>query len=109
MTAPVPASIGTGADSADAAAFDVALVVRFAPFSELVEWDAKLSSDSLDVKSYDQDSFCQWMKEGDSAATSCEQNVPAPGASENDVFREEYWSEKSSLSFTERIPAAMAG
>ena len=35
-----------------AAAFDVALIVRFAPFSELVEWETNLSPESLEVKNF---------------------------------------------------------
>lgn len=40
-----------------ASAFDVALIVRFVPFSDLVKWDANLSSESLLVASYDEDPF----------------------------------------------------
>ncbi|MBI4777192.1 MAG: XRE family transcriptional regulator [Deltaproteobacteria bacterium] len=36
-----------------AAAFDVALIVRFAPFSELVEWKANLSPDSFNVRNFE--------------------------------------------------------
>ena len=42
-----------------AAAFDVALMVRFVPFSELVKWDLKLSAHSLEVPSFDQDNFAE--------------------------------------------------
>jgi len=42
-----------------AAAFDVALIVRFASFSELVKWDLNLSSDTLNIPSYDDDSYFQ--------------------------------------------------
>ena len=35
-----------------AAAFDVALVVRFAPFNELIEWTANLSPEKLTPKSF---------------------------------------------------------
>jgi transcriptional regulator with XRE-family HTH domain len=38
-----------------AAAFDVALVVRFAPFSELVEWDLKATSKTLCPAPYAKD------------------------------------------------------
>lgn len=40
-----------------AAAFDVALIVRFAPFSELVEWETNLSSESLEVPNFDQEDY----------------------------------------------------
>lgn len=38
-----------------AAAFDVALVVRFVPFSEIVDWSAKLSPGDLAVPDFDHD------------------------------------------------------
>jgi transcriptional regulator with XRE-family HTH domain len=38
-----------------AAAFDVALIVRFAPFSELIDWAESFSTDSFSVPAFDQD------------------------------------------------------
>jgi len=38
-----------------AAAFDVGLVVRFEPFSELVDWESNLSPEDLAVPEYDRD------------------------------------------------------
>jgi transcriptional regulator with XRE-family HTH domain len=38
-----------------AAAFDVALIVRFAPFSELVEWDLNATSKTLSPAQYSED------------------------------------------------------
>ena len=38
-----------------AAAFDVALIVRFAPFSELVEWDFKATRETLAPARYSKD------------------------------------------------------
>ena len=38
-----------------AAAFDVALIVRFSPFSELVEWETNISAESLEVPSFDEE------------------------------------------------------
>lgn len=35
-----------------AEAFDVALVVRFAPFSELAEWSSKLSRENHDIRNF---------------------------------------------------------
>lgn len=40
-----------------ASAFDVALIVRFAPFSEVVEWESNLSSHSLEIESYDDEVY----------------------------------------------------
>jgi transcriptional regulator with XRE-family HTH domain len=38
-----------------ASAFDVALIVRFVPFSELLEWSISLTSERLAVPSYETD------------------------------------------------------
>ena len=45
-----------------AAAFDVALIVRFVPFSELAEWKLYLSSDSLQVPSFEQENYFKETK-----------------------------------------------
>ena len=42
-----------------ASALDVALVVRFAPFSELVNYFVDLNADSLKAPSFDEDKFVQ--------------------------------------------------
>jgi len=42
-----------------ASAFDVGLVVRFVPFGELAEWELNLSSDSLEVPSFDEEKYFQ--------------------------------------------------
>lgn len=38
-----------------ASAFDVALIVRFVPFSELVKWEINLSSEALEATSFSDD------------------------------------------------------
>jgi len=40
-----------------ASTFDVALVVRFSPFSELVKWVADLSPEKMNVRNFDADSI----------------------------------------------------
>jgi transcriptional regulator with XRE-family HTH domain len=40
-----------------ASAFDVALMVRFVPFSELVKWELYLTPDSLEVLSFEEESY----------------------------------------------------
>jgi len=40
-----------------ASAFDVALMVRFVPFSELVEWELHLTPDSLKAQSFEEESY----------------------------------------------------
>jgi len=46
-------SVQTLLELADA--FDVALVVHFAPFSELVDWDLKSGSEKINPSSFDSD------------------------------------------------------
>jgi len=40
-----------------ASAFDIGLIVRFAPFSELVKWELTLSPDKLKAESFDKESY----------------------------------------------------
>jgi transcriptional regulator with XRE-family HTH domain len=40
-------------------AFDIALIVRFAPISQLVDWELKLSSEALEAVSFDEDPYFQ--------------------------------------------------
>jgi transcriptional regulator with XRE-family HTH domain len=40
-----------------ASAFDVALIVRFAPISELVKWELSLSPEKLEATSFDEDPY----------------------------------------------------
>lgn len=42
-----------------ASAFDVALIVRFVPFGELVKWELNLSSESLGPVSFEEDPYFQ--------------------------------------------------
>lgn len=55
-----------------AAAFDVALIVRFAPFSELVEWESNLSPESLEVKNFDKEDYFQETQEKEVSASFLE-------------------------------------
>ena len=40
-----------------ASAFDIALIVRFAPISQLVDWELKLSPESLQAVSFNEDPY----------------------------------------------------
>ena len=40
-----------------ASAFDVALMIRFVPFSDLAKWSLNLSPDSFKVKNFDEDEY----------------------------------------------------
>lgn len=51
-----------------ASAFDVGLIVRFVPISDLVEWELGLTSESLKAVSFDQDSYFE---------DKPEENIPA--------------------------------
>lgn len=42
-----------------ASAFDIGLIVRFVPFSELAEWELNLSSESLKVSSFEEEPYFQ--------------------------------------------------
>jgi len=46
-----------------ASAFDIGLVVRFVPFSDLVKWDLNLSAESLEVISFDEDAYFKETEE----------------------------------------------
>lgn len=46
-----------------ASAFDIALIVRFAPISQLVDWELKLSPESLQVVSFNEDPYFREMEE----------------------------------------------
>jgi len=46
-----------------AAAFDVALIVRLAPLSELVEWETNLSPESLEVENFDKEEYFKEREE----------------------------------------------
>jgi transcriptional regulator with XRE-family HTH domain len=52
-----------------ASAFDVALIVRFVPYSELVDWVVNLSPESLNPPSFDQDSGLQERSNSDPTDT----------------------------------------
>ena len=41
----------------------MALIVRFAPFSELVEWESNLSPESLEVKNFDKEEYFKEREE----------------------------------------------
>jgi transcriptional regulator with XRE-family HTH domain len=47
-----------------ASAFNVGLIVRFVPISDLVEWELGLTSDSLKAVSFDQDDYFKERPEG---------------------------------------------
>jgi transcriptional regulator with XRE-family HTH domain len=66
-----------------AAAFNVALMVRFIPFGDLIKWDLNLSSKSLEVPSYDQDSY---FKENNSHSTAIADSNKYQGISNQEAL-----------------------
>jgi len=57
-----------------ASAFDVALVVRFAPFSELLRWSERFEPDEFAVPSFEDD-FASGQLESDYALTQSEAKI----------------------------------
>jgi transcriptional regulator with XRE-family HTH domain len=51
-------------------AFDVGLIIRFVPFSELVDWEINLSPKSLEVLSFDEESSFQDMGADQGSSTA---------------------------------------
>ena len=45
-------------------AFDVALIVRFAPFSELADWLSNLSPDAFEPAAFDEESWAYQLSQG---------------------------------------------
>lgn len=83
-----------------AAAFDVALIVRFVPFNDLVKWDLNLSSESLNVLSFNEDPYFQEKKEGVAITVEHEQykvEEPFTQASSNVFQMEDYRAKRANL------------
>lgn len=93
-----------------ASAFDVALMVRFVPFGELVEWDIKLSSGSLEVLSFDNDSYFQEIGGVKSITADSEKYTvtPAQSTSNKVIFLHDYLSKRANASTFKEIPKSVA-
>lgn len=85
-------------------AFDVGLMVRFVPFSDLVKWDINLSSEVLEVPSFDEDSYFQTKEEGVDITTDAMQYILKP--SNNVVSMERYKINRNNLSTPEGVPVS---
>lgn len=48
-----------------ASAFDIALMIRFVPFSDLVKWDINLSPEVLTAKSFEEDLYFREVSNGE--------------------------------------------
>jgi transcriptional regulator with XRE-family HTH domain len=67
-----------------AKAFDVALIVRFAPFSELLAWSGEFSPDTFRVPSFAQEiearqTESQFVRKANIAAASVQSTIPTAG------------------------------
>jgi transcriptional regulator with XRE-family HTH domain len=61
-----------------ASAFDIALIVRFAPISQLVDWELKLSPESLQVVSFNEDPYFREMEEAVKQECNAASSQPEP-------------------------------
>jgi transcriptional regulator with XRE-family HTH domain len=64
-----------------AAAFEVALIVRFVPISELVKWELNLSSEALEAVSFDEDPYFIETKKAAQQECDTASSQPKPSIS----------------------------
>lgn len=80
-----------------ASAFDVALIVRFAPYSELIKWTESFSPDSFEVPSFFDDlalSKPETVNEKDTMPTS----IPSPLQEKvSGLDRKQFWQQQERL------------
>ncbi len=88
-----------------ASAFDVALIVRFVPISELVEWELNLSPKSVQAVSFDEDAyFKEKKKEETIALTSAQYATISPTKTSSNVVNiKDYLSKPSKPSSPKNI------
>jgi transcriptional regulator with XRE-family HTH domain len=93
-------------------AFDVGLIVRFIPISNLMKWQLNLSCESLDALSFNEDPYFQAKKEGAAITVEHEQDkvkVPFTQASSKVIRMEDYLArQQASLSPPQKNPRAVA-
>lgn len=92
-------------------AFDVGLIVRFIPISELLEWQINLSNESLNVPSFNEDHYFQTkIEEAVFAAENEQFRVTPTQGSDSVIDMQEYRTKKAIQNNPEDIlmPAASA-
>lgn len=91
-------------------AFEVGLLVKFVPISELVKHELNLSSDSLDVLSFEQDPYFQAKKEETVITADHEQytEIPTQEASSKVVSIEDYLVRRTNFYPSRKILTAIA-
>ena len=89
-----------------ASAFGVALIVRFASFGELAEWEINLSSESLEVPSFKQDPYFQEQKGNIDITTTLEQQYTKilPEALSGAIPTKDCFTRETVRAHTENIP-----
>ncbi|MGD0883577.1 MAG: helix-turn-helix transcriptional regulator [Thermodesulfovibrionales bacterium] len=90
-----------------ASAFDVALVVRFVPFGELIEWDINLSSDSLEVVSFDEDPYFQEDRPSPHGSGQQYTIMPTTAAANNEVAIADLISRKVDIGLSPHLSFAV--
>jgi transcriptional regulator with XRE-family HTH domain len=92
-----------------ASAFDVALMVKFVPFSELVKWDLNLSSESLNASSFKQDSFFEKEKTSSTVADVKHYQVIPPEISNKVVTLNDHRLKTLSSAYENKMLASAIG
>jgi transcriptional regulator with XRE-family HTH domain len=79
-----------------AAAFNVGLIVRFVPFSEMINWKLNLSLDAMEVKSFDQEIY---FKQPDEEITKAKNILEAPPQRQQSLQFSPYlaWDNKQNI------------
>ncbi len=80
-----------------ASAFDIALIVRFTPFSDLVNWELNLSSESLKALSFDDEPYFK-----DVEATSDHTTIHPSDTSNKVVNIRDFFPSRTNESSTSR-------
>jgi hypothetical protein len=94
-----------------AAARDVALVVRFIPFGDLVKWDLNLSSESLEVPSFSQDPYLLGKEGKEAILSDANQYVgitPTKASDNVIILKDHKFAKASSSNFGKIRPRAIA-
>lgn len=92
-----------------ASAFDVALMVRFVPFSKLVEWELNLSVESLEVPSFDEESYFQNIQDDIRVDIGgIEQYTAIPEAADNIISFDEFLIKREEVIIKQSVDVKQA-
>jgi len=92
-----------------ASALEIGLSVKFVPISDLVKWDLNLSSDSLEVSSFEHDPYFKEIGKNNEVATDRKQYtaLPTPEVSGN-LIRVNF-QDRENLSSQQKINPPVTG